>query len=115
MVVRDNRRESLLAHIGMDQESENWECDHSSGLFLCFRLVLHPMGHCCSYSGYVCVWCVGVFLSQLIFSGYAFTDKVTLRKNSKGKLTMKIKYCSKWWGKGALVPLVRISYKLILR
>lgn len=26
MVVRESRRESLLAHVGMDQESENWEC-----------------------------------------------------------------------------------------
>lgn len=42
----------------------------------------------------VCGVC-GVFLSQLIFSGYAFTDKVTPQRNSKGKLTMKIKYCSK--------------------
>lgn len=39
MVVRDRRNESLLAHVGMDKESENWEYDHSSGFLLCWSSI----------------------------------------------------------------------------
>lgn len=55
MVVRDRRNESLLVHVGMDQESENRECDHSSGLLLCWSSI--PWDGAVLIQG-MCVWCV---------------------------------------------------------
>lgn len=55
MVVRDRRNESLLAHVGMDKESENWEYDHSSDLLLCWSSI--PWDGAVLIQG-MCVWCV---------------------------------------------------------